>query len=198
MEKKNGKDIEIYLNNKYLIKPNYKTILKKLDKIRQAITEYLKYKYKLVQLGGGLMENITVAIDERLITYAGRRPIWMIDAINTKNKNVRLDILLTRNANALKIFVNNHIIPGTNITHYGWVGYSFLDDKDSVLTHESHNHGHGDFGTGEHSTSHIEGFWSLFKRIMKKFIQSFQLKIFFIILERVNKDAKCPVKKIKK
>ena len=31
-----------------------------------------------------------------------------------------------RNQNNLKIFVYNHIIPGTNISHDGWEGYAFF------------------------------------------------------------------------
>ena len=37
-----------------------------------------------------------------------------------RNKNIRRDILPSRDANALKKFVQNHIIPGSNITHDGW------------------------------------------------------------------------------
>ena len=40
--------------------PNYKNFLKILDKIRQAIADILKYKYKLVQIGGDPKKNIIV------------------------------------------------------------------------------------------------------------------------------------------
>ena len=55
------------------------------------------------------------------------------------------------------------------------VEYSFLDDENSV-THEPHNHGHGDFGIGEHSTSHIESYWALFKSISKNYVLYFLIK----------------------
>ena len=141
IENKNGKDIHKYLANRYHIKPYYKTILKILKTISQVIAEYLKYKYKSVQIGDDPNEDITVALDETLITHCGGTSLarWYY---NTRNKNIRLDILPSRDANTLKILVKNHIIPGTNITHDGWAGYLFLDDDDSVWTHESHNHGH--------------------------------------------------------
>lgn len=142
---KNGKEIGKNLVNRYHIKPIFKTILKNLEKIRQVIDEYLKYKYKLVQIGGDPFEDITVALDETLITHCGGEQVWLIGAINTINKNIRLDILPSRDVNILKIFVKNHIIPDTNITKEGWVGYTFLHDDDSVWTHKSHNHGHGGF-----------------------------------------------------
>jgi len=64
--------------------------------------------------------------------------------------------MTNRNAENLKIFITNHIIPGTNIIHDGWRAYSFLDSEDSVYTHEEFNHGQGNFGHGVHSTSLIE------------------------------------------
>ena len=68
----------------------------------------------------------------------------------------------------MKKFVINHIIPGTHLTHDNWAGYTFLDDEDSVPTHESHTHGHGDFGFGFQSKSDIEQYWGRIKSILKK------------------------------
>ena len=56
-------------------------------------------------------------------------------AVDTETKELRMDIMVNRNANNLKIFIKNHIIPGINIIH------SFLDSDDSVYTHEEYNHG---------------------------------------------------------
>ena len=76
----------------------------------------------------------------------------------------------------MKIFIQNHIIPGTNITPDGWLGYNCLDD--SVWTHETHNQGAGEFCLGTHSTSHIESYWAFFKSILKKLYPIFPHKNF--------------------
>ena len=86
--------------------------------------------------------------------------IWVAGCIDTTTKAVRIDVIPSRNAQNIKIFVQNHILPGSHITHDGWDGYSFLDNNDeSVWTHETHNHALGDFGYGLSSTIHIEQFW---------------------------------------
>ena len=48
---------------------NYNTILKIIDNIRFCIAEYMKYTYKLVQIGGEPESNRTVSIGETFITY---------------------------------------------------------------------------------------------------------------------------------
>lgn len=73
-----------------------------------------------------------MAIDETLITHRDGRQILLIGAIDTISKKVRLDVIPERNTENIKIFVRNHILPGTNITHDGWLGYRFLDEEDSV------------------------------------------------------------------
>ena len=168
IEKKNAKEIEFKLKDMYPVIPNYNTILKILTNTRKIIAEYLKYSYKLSQIGGDPETERTVAIDETLITHSNGNQIWLIGAIDTTNHNIRLDVLPDRNSENIKIFITNHIIPGTNITHDGWLGYNCLDDDDSVWTHETHNHGAGDFGQGTHSTSHIEGYWGFLKAVLKK------------------------------
>jgi hypothetical protein len=162
IEKKNGKDIELVLKNKYDKIPNYRRILVILENNRKIIAEYLKYNYKLKQIGGNPDQDITVVIDETLITHYACSQVWLVGAIETISKKIRLDVLPTRDADSLKIFLNNHILPGTNITHDGWAGYNFLDAEDSVWTHEVHNHGRGDFGHG----CHIEAYWAHFKKIL--------------------------------
>ena len=42
-------------------------------------------------------------------------------------------------------------------------GYNFLNN-DQNFTHEIHNHGHGDFGTGKNSISHAEVLWAEMKK----------------------------------
>lgn len=98
--------------------------MKIVSNIRYVIAEYLKYKYKLRRIGGDPEENITVAIDESLITHENGNQVWLCGAIDTRHNHIRLDVLPARSADNLKTFVKNHIIPGSNITHYGWLGYS--------------------------------------------------------------------------
>jgi len=77
-----------------------------------------------------------------------------------------------------------------------WVfGYSFLDDEDSVWTHETHNHCHGDFGTGEHSTSHIESYWILFKSISKKLYPIFPNTGYIYVIREIEFRSKIMNKK---
>ena len=173
IEKKSAKDIEKTLKRNIHTSPNYSTITKILKIIRQCISEYIKYNYKIKQIGGSPENNRTVAIDETLIMHEGQKQIWLVGGIDTTTKAVRLDIVSERNSINLKYFVENHIESGTNISHDGWPGYNFLDDDDSVWTHEVHIHCGGDFCFGTHSTSHLEQFLGQLKYIIKKIYSIF-------------------------
>ena len=99
-------------------------------------------------------------MDETLIIHTNGEQKWLVGGIETKSRKMRLDILPSRDSIHLKNFVNNHIKPGTTIVTDGWPGYNFLDnDENSVWPHEVYNHGAGNFGIGEHSTTHIENTW---------------------------------------
>ena len=84
--------------------------------------------------------------------YENNVLLWLIGAIDSDTKHIRLDVTTVRNTNNLKKFVYNHIEPGINIIHDCCSGYSFLDDDDAIWTHEDHIHGYHDFGLGEFST----------------------------------------------
>ena len=136
----------------YKRKVGYITICKVLNNIRHIIADYLKYRYKLKQIGGDPSLKKNVAIEESLYLKDDKgKQIWIVGALDTETKELRMDIMVHRNANNLKIFITNHIIPGTNIIHDGWRGYFFLDSDDSVYTHEEYNHGQGKFGYGRNS-----------------------------------------------
>ena len=100
--------------------------------------------------------------------HEGHTQIWLVGGIYATSKALRMDIIPERNATNLEIFVKNHIEPGSNINHEGWMGYSFLDNDNSVWTHETHMHGTGQFGYGLHSASHIEQIWGQIKQIIRK------------------------------
>jgi len=47
-------------------------------KKKNCIVEYLKYEYKLVQIGGDQNTNSTVAINETLITHNDGSQVWLV------------------------------------------------------------------------------------------------------------------------
>ena len=62
------------------------------------------------QIGGDhLDQHITVAVEETLITHYAGSQVWLVGAIETISKKIRLDVLPTRDADSIKIFINNHI-----------------------------------------------------------------------------------------
>lgn len=123
-------------------------------------------------------------MDEAFIIHEGHKQIWLVSGIDTITKTVHLDIVTERNSCNLKYFIKNHIESKINISLEGWSDYYFLNDNYSVWTHETHVHRGGDFGNGEHSTSHIEQFWGQIKSIIKKFILYFQKLIGFAYYAR--------------
>ena len=79
----------------------------------------------------------------------------------------------------LKFFFN-YIKENSNIITDGWRAYNFLDAEDVNYTHEIHLQGpNGNFGLGQHSTSLIEGIWSIIKYYIGKYIIISLVKILF-------------------
>ena len=69
----------------------------------------------------------------------------------------------------------------------GGSGYRFLDNPNSfVWDHEIHNHGAGDFGYGERSTSHIEHTWNNIKQEIKLIYGSIPHKNFIYFFREVE------------
>ena len=120
-----------------------------IGKIYQSIREVLyKYLYKIYQHDLLLEENMHLkcSIDESLFTPK-------------------------RNSETLKLFIKKYIGKGNIIIIIisdGWTGYAFLDSDNSEYLHDTHNHGHGDFGFGLNSTSSIESLWNSLKNKIKK------------------------------
>lgn len=157
----NATQIEKSLKQKYKYAPSYVTITNILFNLRRVITDHLKYKYKIKQIGGSPDKNISVAIDESLWVHINNQKMWLIGAIETKSRKLRCDFVRHRTSANLNIFVTNHIEPGTHIITDGFSSYAFLDNEDvSVWTHEAHSHARGDWGSGSSSTSHIEHTWA--------------------------------------
>ena len=109
------------------------------------IANYMKDKYLNFPIGGDPDTNKVVDLDETLIVHINGEQKWLVGAIETISRKIRIDILPERNSLNLEIFVKNHILPGTTIVTDGWAGYNFLDNEESVWPHEIYNHGAGIF-----------------------------------------------------
>ena len=155
----NGKKINEELNQYYGHKLEEHSLYDFLTHIRRYISHYLYDKYKLEKLGY-LNEFKSFAFDETLISHVNNSQLWIIGAIDTVNKEVRLVLRATRDEDTIKKFVQDYIANGNTIITYAWRSYNFLDNADSEIQHLVHNHGHGDFGYGQNSTSLVEQYWS--------------------------------------
>ena len=93
--------------------------------------------------------------------------VWVIGAINTTTKELRIETIKERNNELIKIFITSYIAKGNHIICDGWAGYNIIDHMDGY-TKEVHNHGGGDFGVGINSTSYIESLWNALKHEIKK------------------------------
>ena len=101
---KNSKEIVVEVQKKYNKTLSYITMSKKILLLRKIIAEYLKYKYRQNNIGGFDHENNPklVAIDESLFTHDEQGQVWVVGGIETKLKNIRLDIIRVRNSSNLK------------------------------------------------------------------------------------------------
>ena len=158
----NARKINEELNQAYGHQFEEHSLYDYLIHIRHYIAHYLYDKYKLEKLGV-LNEFKTFAIDETLISHVNNTQLWIIGAIDTVNKDVRLILSFSRDEDTMKKFVETYIENGNTIITDAWRSYNFLDNEESEIHHIVHNHGHGDFGHGQNSTSHIEQYWSQLK-----------------------------------
>ena len=155
--KLNAKQLQSMIEKDYKITFSYSNILEILKNVRYVLADFMKDKYRRNQIGGPPEKKKVVCIDECLMMHENGKQQWVVGAVETSSYKMRFDIIEERNMQNLEIFCNNHIEPGTLVVTDGWSSYRFLDNPySSVWEHEIHNHGAGDFGYGERSTSHIE------------------------------------------
>lgn len=159
-----------------------------IGKIFKSIREVLyKYLYILYQHELLLEENMHLkcSIDGSLFTHTKNdEAVWILGVINNQDKNeFRLEATTNRNSDTLKIFVVKYIGKGNTIVSDGWPGYSFLDQANSGYGHDTHNHGHGDFGFDLNLTSSIESLWSSLKSKIKKTYHNIPSKNFIRFLK---------------
>ena len=185
--KANAKQLQHMISLKYKKIPSYVTILKILQNIRYVIADFMKDKYRRYQIGGPPEKKKIVAIDECLMTHDHGQLQWIVGAVETDTYKKRFDIIPVRNQSNLEIFVKNHIEPGTIIVSDGWSGYRFLDNADtSVWEHKVFNHGAGNFGLGQYSTSHIEHTWNHIKQEIRQIYGSIPNQNFVYFLREAE------------
>ena len=186
IDQKNGTQIKNALLEEDKIDINIHTVDNIINIIRKIIAHYIKDTYKFHRLGktnGGS----NISMDESLFTHINGEKIWVIGAKNNKTGNIRLDVFKTRNEEDIKIFINNHIKKHNNIITDGWPGYNFLDSEDVEYQHEEHIHGRGgNFGFGQHSTSHIEGIWGTLKSYIERIYNKIPDNNFILFLREAE------------
>ena len=80
----------------------------------------------------------------------------MIGLINSRTRKIRLEIVDNRTSQIIKPIIKRLVPKGNTITTDAANCYNFLNQNESRYIHHVHNHGHGNFGAGLDSTSHIE------------------------------------------
>ena len=79
------------------------------------------------------------------------------------------------------------IIKKSNIITDGWSSYDFLDIDDAEYDHVVHVHGPGgNFGFGQHSTSHIEGIWGTVKSYITRIYNKITDSNFILFLREAE------------
>lgn len=161
------------------------TIRNILTKLRLTISHYLRDKYALEYLADE-NANRKIAIDESLFTHYENKQIWVIGMIDTNTKEFRLVPTFSRDSNTLKDIVLRYIRPGNTLITDAWSGYNWISQPNSGFHHIIHNHGHGQFGYADESTSHIEQLWSRLKGLFKRIYVSITGEHFILFLREIE------------
>lgn len=167
VENSNANIIKEKLINKYHLDAyNSNTIYNILDLIRRYITHYYRDKYILEKMYQGI--NGHFAVDECNFTHEGTEQVWVIGAIETSTKEIRIDIIHGRTANNIEKFIKKYIPSHSTVITDGWSGYQWMNRINSRYNHIVHSHAAGDFGYRLESTSHIESLWDNLKFLIKR------------------------------
>lgn len=94
---------------------------------------------------------------------AGRGTVGKATVIGAKQRNgkVKIKVLETTDAKALKGFVHESVEPGATVLTDEHAGYRGLD---ASYDHQSVKHSVGEYVNGMAHTNGIEGFWAMLKR----------------------------------
>ena len=163
----NARVIAENLKNKYHLETNTnQNIYTILNLIRRYITHYYRDVYALEKIYDGIRGKF--AVDECNFTHDNGSQVWVIRAIETRTRAIRIDIIHGRNASNIEKFIKKYIPPNSTVITDGWMGYMWMNSDNSHYHHIIHSHGAGDFGYGDESTSHIESLWANLKYYIKK------------------------------
>ena len=112
------------------------------------------------------------------------KQIWVLNIINTVNKDFRINVTLSRDTPNLKKFITYFVPPGNNIITDGWSSYNFLNELG--YSRLEHNHGRHSWGYGYESTPHSENIWNVLEAEIKQTYRSIQNKDFYYILREAE------------
>ena len=163
---------EIY----FLEKVNPIFIYKFFQNCRIIIANYIRTIYQLDPLAYTDAHDM-LAVDESLFSHLNDKQIWLVDLINLRTNDIRLELVENRSSETLKLIIEKHVKNGNTLVIDSWAGYNFLDDINSGYYHMKYNHKEGHLGY----SSRIEGVWGELKALFKKFIAVFLLKIWYIL-----------------
>ena len=102
------------------------------------------------------------------------------------NQVNRLEILENRTQNTMKKLIERLVPKGNRIVTDNAACYNFLNRFDSGYNHSIHTHGHGDFGEGLDSTSHIEQLWQHLKQLIKEVYKIIPMNNFVLFLHEAE------------
>lgn len=186
IHEKNGAEIfELFRQLKSPIDLSKNQILSILDYMRYIISHYIKDTYKLESTAEQNAYD-SISIDESLFTHDGINQIWVVGLINNRTLVIRLEIVKDRSSVTMKKIIQTLVSTGNIIITDAALCYNWLNDIISGYTHHAHNHGHGEFGEGLDSTSHIEQLWHHLKSLIKNIYSSIPSINFALFLREVE------------
>ena len=124
------------------------------------------------------------ACDESKFTNLNNELIWVLNMINTVTKNFLLVVTKVRDTEKIKSFVIRYIPPGNFIVINGWGSYTWLNNFGYIRL--EYNHGAGDFGFVNESTSHAENLWNVLKTDMISTYFDIQNKKFLLFIKEAE------------
>ena len=173
------------VNNTTIHISDDQTIRNILLKLRHIIAHFLRDKYEIEDFTKE-NNNQKIAIDESCFTHIENKQVWVIGLINTVSKEFRLIPTFKRDSIALKEIIHKYVKRGNYIISDGWQGYSWISEPNSGYYHITHVHGHGQFGYGDESTSHIEQLWSVLKELFRRIYVTIPCLYFTLFLKEIE------------
>lgn len=134
--------------------------------IRRYIAHYYRDIYLLEKYNDEEIEKF--AVDECNFTYENGQQLWILDAIETSKKCIRIEIIHKKNPTNLEKFITNYIPRNSTVITDNWHLYSFMNRPNSHYLHIIHSHTYGDFGYGDESTIHIKSLWANLQYLINK------------------------------